>query len=132
MQLDPVLTNPNPQASLPVSQGKGAAKLLFVSGQAGIGDDGAIADKDDFDAQASRAFANLARALGAGGSGMDKVIKTTIFLTSMAHQSKLVELRRTWFTAPYPAETMVEVSSLHPPAAMIGIDAIAAAGDDRR
>jgi enamine deaminase RidA (YjgF/YER057c/UK114 family) len=68
----------------------------------------------------------LYRALKAGGSDLAHVIKVTIFLTSMSHFPKIVELRRKWFRAPYPADTIVEVSGLYSPDAMIEIEAIAA------
>ena len=46
----------------------------------------------------------------------------------MKHFPKIVELRRKWFTPPYPADTIVEVRSLALPELMIEIDAIALAG----
>lgn len=45
----------------------------------------------------------------------------------MCNFNKIVELRGKWFTAPYPADTIVEVSSLFSPDAMIEIEAIAVA-----
>ena len=53
------------------------------------------------------------------------MIKVTIFLTDMGHFDRIVELRGQWFTAPYPADTIVEVNSLFSPDAMIEIEAIA-------
>jgi reactive intermediate/imine deaminase len=99
--------------------------LVFVSGQAGVDDDGRI--KTDFDAQAEQAFRNLDRALKAAGSSLRQVAKVTIFLTSMENFPRIVELRRKWFSAPYPADTIVEVSALYSPEAMIEIEAIAVA-----
>ncbi|CAN7700004.1 RidA family protein [Cupriavidus necator] len=127
MLLEQVHTQPDPYAPYLLSQAIRAGGFLFVSGQAGVGDDGAIVGPDDFDAQAEQAFSNLRRALQAGGSGLDRVVKVTIFLTSMAHFPKIVELRRKWFSAPYPADTIVEVSALYSPDAMIEIEAIALA-----
>jgi len=50
----------------------------------------------------------------------------TIFLTDMAANfPKVVELRRKWFTPPYPADTIVEVRSLYRPEVMLEIEAIA-------
>ena len=74
---------------------------------------------------AEQAFKNLDRVLRAAGSSLRHVAKVTIFLTSMGNFSKIVELRRKWFAAPYPADTLVEVSALYSPDAMIEIDAIA-------
>ena len=127
MLLEQVHTQPDPYAPYLLSQAIRAGGFLFVSGQAAVGDDGAIVGRDDFDAQAEQAFSNLRRALQAGGSGLDRVVKVTIFLTSMAHFPKIVELRRKWFSAPYPADTIVEVSALYSPDAKIEIEAIALA-----
>jgi enamine deaminase RidA (YjgF/YER057c/UK114 family) len=63
---------------------------------------------DDFDAQAEQTFRNLARVLEAGGASLDRVVKVTIFLTDMTNFPKIVELRKRWFSAPYPADTIVE------------------------
>ena len=52
-------------------------------------------------------------------------IKVTIFLRDMSNFAKIVELRGRYFTAPYPADTIVEVSSLYSPEALIEIEAIA-------
>ncbi|SPA55051.1 RidA family protein [Cupriavidus taiwanensis] len=125
MHLQQVHTQPDPYAPYLLSQAIRAGNLLFVSGQAGVGDDGAIVGRCDFDAQAEQAFSNLRRALQAGGSGLDRVAKVTIFLTSMEYFPKIVALRRKWFSAPYPADTIVEVSALYSPDAMIEIEAIA-------
>lgn len=125
MHISQVHTQPDPYAPYLLSQAIRAGDFLFVSGQAGVGDDGTIEGPDDFDRQADRAFRNLERALKAGGSGLDRVVKVTIFLTSMAHFDKIVALRRRWFSAPYPADTIVEVAALYTPAAMIEIEAIA-------
>jgi enamine deaminase RidA (YjgF/YER057c/UK114 family) len=43
----------------------------------------------------------------------------------MSHFEKIVELRGKWFTAPYPADTIIEVKSLALPELMIEIEAIA-------
>ncbi|SFV09557.1 RidA family protein [Pseudoduganella namucuonensis] len=126
MKIEQVHTRPDPYAPYLLSQAIRAGGLVYVSGQAGVGDDGAIVGADDFDAQAEQAFSNLRRALEAGGSSLRHVVKVTIFLTSMANFGKIVELRRRWFAPPYPADTIVEVSALYSPDAMIEIEAIAA------
>ena len=58
----------------------------------------------------------------------ERVVKVTIFLTDMANFPKIVALREKWFTAPYPADTIVEVTSLALPELEIEIEAIAVAG----
>jgi reactive intermediate/imine deaminase len=128
MFLEQVVTNPDPYAPFLLSQAIRAIGFVFVSGQAAIGDDGQIVGEGDFDRQAEQAFGNLDRALKAAGSGLDKVVKVTIFLRSMENFAKIVELRRRWFSAPYPADSIIEVSSLYSPKALIEIEAIALDG----
>jgi 2-iminobutanoate/2-iminopropanoate deaminase len=128
MFLEQVVTKPDPYAPFLLSQAIKANGFVFVSGQAAIGDNGEIVGEGDFDRQAEQAFANLDRALRAAGSGLDKVVKVTIFLRSMENFAKIVELRRRWFSAPYPADSIIEVSSLYSPKAMIEIEAIALDG----
>lgn len=130
MKIEQVHTQPDPYAPYLLSQAIRAGDFVFVSGQAGVGNDGAIVGKGDFDRQADQAFRNLQRALSAGGSSLNRIVKVTIFLTSMAHFSKVVVLRRKWFSAPYPADTIVEVSALYSPDAMIEIEAIALVTED--
>jgi 2-iminobutanoate/2-iminopropanoate deaminase len=125
MELKQIHTQPDPYAPFLLSQAIQAGNLLFISGQAAIGDDGELVGKGDFDRQAEQAFKNLDRVLRAAGSSLRHVVKVTIFLTSMNNFSKIVELRRKWFAAPYPADSIVEISGLYSPDAMIEIEAIA-------
>ena len=71
----------------------------------------------------------LRRALEAGGSSLDDVIKVTIFLTDMGNFKEVIELRRQFFSEPYPADTIAEVKALYAPEVMIEIEAIAAVRD---
>lgn len=125
MQLQHIRTQPDPYEPYRLSQAVRVGELLFVSGQAGYGGDGAIVDPHDFGRQAAQAFRNLQRALEAGGSSLAQVIKVTIFLTSMAQFPRIVDLRRQYFSPPYPADTIVEVKALYTPEAQIEIEAIA-------
>lgn len=127
MQLKQIHTQPDPYEPFLLSQAIQLGNLIFVSGQAGVGNDGEIVGKGDFDRQAEQAFKNLDRVLQAAGSSLRQVVKVTIFLTSMDNFSKIVELRRKWFAAPYPADTIVEISGLYSPDAMLEIEAIAVA-----
>ena len=120
-----ITTTPDNYAPYLLSQAIRFGDLLFVSGQAGAGDDGKIVE-GGFRAQGDQAFANLRRALEAGGSRLEDVIKVTIFVTDMGNFDEVVALRRDFFSAPYPADTIAETRALYDPAAMIEIEAIAA------
>jgi 2-iminobutanoate/2-iminopropanoate deaminase len=124
----PIRLDPDPYEPYRLSQGFRVGDLLLISGQAAIDESGALVGVGDFDAQAEQVFRNLQRVLEAGGSSLDRVVKVTIFLTDMANFPKIVELRGAWFTPPYPADTIVEVTSLALPELEIEIEAIAVAG----
>lgn len=118
-------TTPDIYEPFLLSQGIRLGDVLYISGQAGYGDDGKIVD-GGFRAQGEQAFSNLRRALVAGGSSLENVGKVTIFLTDMGNFDEVVELRRKYFAAPYPADTIVEIKALYTPEAVIEIEAIAA------
>jgi 2-iminobutanoate/2-iminopropanoate deaminase len=123
--VEQIRLDPDPYEPFRLSQGFRVGDLVIVSGQAAIDQDGHIVGVGDFDAQAEQVFRNLARVLAAAGSGLDRVVKVTIYLTDMGNFPKIVELRGTWFTPPYPADTIVEVSALALPGLEIEIEAIA-------
>ena len=120
-EIEQVATTPDPYAPFRISQAIRFGDFVFVSGQAVVG-------IGDFDAQAEQTFRNLERVLVAGGSGLDRVVKVTIFLTDMSNFPKIVDLRGRWFHEPYPADTIVEVRSLALPELEIEIEAIAVTG----
>lgn len=123
--LEQVITQPDHYKPYLLSQGIKFGNLVFISGQAAGGEDGAIID-GDFLTQGQQAFANLRRALEAAGSSLKDVIKVTIFVTDMGHFQEVVELRRQFFSAPYPADTIAEIKALYDPRALIEIEAIGA------
>jgi 2-iminobutanoate/2-iminopropanoate deaminase len=127
MKVERIRIDPDPYEPFRLAQGYRVGDLLFISGQAAIDERGRIVGVGDFEAQAKQTFENLDRVLHAGGSSLRNVIKVTIFLTDMTNFDRIVELRGQWFTAPYPADTIVEVRSLYSPDAMIEIEAIAVA-----
>ena len=125
MDVQQIRLDPDPYEPFRLSQAMRVGDLLFVSGQAAIDEQGQIVGVGDFDAQAEQTFRNLRRVLEAGGSSLERVAKVTIFLTDMANFPKIVDLRGTWFSAPYPADTIVEVTALALPELQIEIEAIA-------
>jgi reactive intermediate/imine deaminase len=108
-----------------ISLGFRIGDVLILSGQAAIAPSGEIVGVGDFDAQADQVFRNLDHVLRSAGSGLEHVVKVTIFLTDMGNFPKILELREKWFRPPYPADTIVEVRSLALPELEIEIEAIA-------
>jgi 2-iminobutanoate/2-iminopropanoate deaminase len=127
VKVQKITIDPDPYEPFRIAQGYRVGEFLFISGQAPIDEYGQIVGVGDFDAQAEQVFANLDRVLRAGGSSFTNVIKVTIFLRDMSNFPKIVELRGRYFTPPYPADTIVEVTSLYSPDALIEIEAIAIA-----
>ena len=62
---------------------------------------------------------------GTLSASLEQVVKVTIYLTDMGNFPKIVALRERWFSAPYPADTIVEVTSLALPELEIEIEAMA-------
>ena len=120
-----VSTDPDPFEPFYISQAFRVGDLVVTSGQAALSPEGELVGIGDFDAQAAQTFANLRAVLEAAGSSLDQVIKVTIYLTDMANFPKIVELRQRYFSAPYPADTIVEVKSLALPELDIEIEATA-------
>lgn len=130
MRIERIRTSPDPYEPYLLSQGLALGDLLFISGQAGYTDAGPIIE-GGFRSQIDQSFANLSRALQAGGSSLNDVVKVTIFVTDMAHFAEVVEARRRYFHEPYPADTIVEIAVLYTPEAMIEIEAIALRSAER-
>jgi 2-iminobutanoate/2-iminopropanoate deaminase len=127
MDAQQIKTSPDPMEPFHIAQGYKVGDLVFTSGQAAIDQAGNLVGIGDFDAQAQQVFSNLDEVLHQAGSNLAQVIKVTIYLTDMANFPKIVALRQRHFTAPYPADTIVEVTSLALPELDIEIEAIALA-----
>lgn len=122
-----IKTNPDPFEAFRIAQGYRLGDLIMMSGQAAIDSAGDLVGVGDFDAQAEQTFQNIKAVLEAAGSDMGRIVKVVIYLTDMSNFPKILDLREKWFTPPYPADTIVEVSSLALPELMIEIDVTALA-----
>ncbi|MBA2260873.1 MAG: RidA family protein [Acidobacteria bacterium] len=122
-----VSTPSAPQAIGPYSQGIRAGGLLFVSGQIPLDPaTGALVD-GDIAAQTHRVFANLKAILEAGGSSLDHVVRSTVYLADMDDFTAMNAVYGTYFSAPAPARATIQAVRL-PKDARIEIDVIASLG----
>ena len=126
-----IRTDPDPFEPFALSQAIAVGDWLFISGQAALDQQGAVVGKGDFLAQAECAFGNLQRVLQAAGSHLQDVVKVTIFMTDISRFSEVIELRKRFFTPPYPADSIVEVKALALPELQFEIEAIAVRGAGR-
>lgn len=122
-----IKTDPDFYAPYKVAQAYRVGDLIFVSGQASIDDDGNIVGAGDFEAQAKQTYRNLDRVLEAGGSDRSKIVKMNVYIKDMDNFATIMSLREQYFTPPYPAETLIEVSALALPELEIEIEAVALA-----
>ena len=119
-----IVTKNAPQAIGPYSQAILANGFIYTSGQLGIHPDTGILD-EDIKNQANQAFANIKGILEEANSSLDKVVKTTVFVTDMAYFPVVNEIYETYFKER-PARSFVSVKSL-PKNAKIEIEVIALA-----
>ncbi len=122
MEKKQISTNLAPAAIGPYSQGIDLGNMVYTSGQIPVAGDGSI--PEDIAAQAKQAIVNLKAVLEEGGSSLDKVIKTTVFITDMADFAAINAVYAEFFKEPYPARSCVQVAAL-PKGVGIEIEAIA-------
>ena len=109
-----------------LSAGFRVGNIIYISGQVAVNDAREIVGAGDFKAQVHQTFANIKRILEAGGSGLRKIVHTTTYVTDIETARKdWLDLKKQYFTFPYPAGTFVEISRLGSKEAMIEIDVVA-------
>lgn len=119
-----ISTEHAPKAIGPYSQGIRYGNLVFVSGQIGaLPDTGAIVE-GDIKVQTEQVLKNLNAVLEKAGSSLDKVVKTTVFITNMSNFQAMNEVYARFFIESYPARSTIEVSRL-PRDVMVEIEAVA-------
>jgi 2-iminobutanoate/2-iminopropanoate deaminase len=114
---------PAPFQGAPYSQAIRNGDLVFVSGQLGLkpGDtaiSGSIAD------QTEQIFQNLKAILEEAGTGLHRIVKTTVFLTDLGNFQGMNEVYARHVGEDRPARSTVEISAL-PSGALVEIEAIA-------
>ncbi len=123
---DVVATKDAPQAIGPYSQAIKASGFIFTSGQIAIDPATNQVIQGDVAAQTERVLKNLEAILKAAGSGLERVVRTTVFLKNMGDFGAMNEVYgRFWKSAP-PARSTVEVARL-PRDVAVEIDVIALA-----
>lgn len=103
-----VLTPNAPIPKAPYSQAIVAGGLVFVSGQVAIDPKTGDPVHAAFEDELRLTLSNLRAILEAAGSGLDKVVKVTVFLADMNNFPKLNEIYREFFPEPFPARTTVQ------------------------
>lgn len=118
-------TDRAPKPVGPYSQAVRVGNFIFTSGQISIDpDSGNLVD--GIEAATERVMQNLDVVLKAGGSSLQKAVKTTIFLTDMGQFAKVNEVYARFFQPPFPARSTVQVAAL-PKGVAVEIEVVAEA-----
>ncbi len=125
--MESVGTDTAPQAIGPYSQAIIAGGMVYASGQIALDPATMEIVGDDVVEQTARVLENLAAVLEAAGSGLDRVVKTTVYLADMGEFPIMNEEYARHFGDHRPARATVEVARL-PKDVRVEIDAIAIAG----
>jgi len=118
------ITTPKAKAIGPYSMAMEAGDLVFLSGQIPLDAATGKLVEGDISAQAKQSLENLKTILEAADLGFSHVVKTTIFLTSMADFAAVNEVYKAYMSEPYPARSTFAVAAL-PMGAKVEIEMIA-------
>jgi reactive intermediate/imine deaminase len=99
--------------------------MVFVAGQLPVKKDGSLVGEGDFKSQATQVFENLKAVLSDAKASFDDVVKLNIYVTDVKNLPLVQAVRSAYLTRPYPATTLVEITALANPKALVEIEAIA-------
>ena len=123
MSKQPVSTDQAPGAIGPYSQAVTSQGFLFTSGQLPIDPASGKIPEGTIETRAHMAFKNLSAIARAAGTGLDKAVKTTVFLTDITDFKAVNEVYSQYFNAPFPARSAFQVAAL-PMGADIEVEAV--------
>jgi 2-iminobutanoate/2-iminopropanoate deaminase len=115
---------PAPFQGAPYSQAIRVGDLVFVSGQLALEPGHTEIAGETIEEQTEQVFKNLAAILEEAGSGVDKLVKTTVFLVDLGDFQGMNEVYARWVGDKPPARATVEIAAL-PSGALLEIEAVA-------
>ena len=124
--IESIRTDRAPQAIGPYTQAVKASGMVFASGQIPLDPETMQIVDGDIRAQTERVLTNLKAVLEAAGTSLDRVVKTTVYLSDMNDFTAMNEVYATYFAANRPARSTVQAARL-PRDARVEIDVIALA-----
>jgi 2-iminobutanoate/2-iminopropanoate deaminase len=119
-----ISTDAAPAAAGPYSQAVRAGDLVFTAGQLGLDPGSGEFAADGVAGQAEQALENLRAILEAAGSGLDRLVKVTVYLAEIADWPAVNEVYARLVPRPYPARSAFAVRDL-PKGARVEIEAVA-------
>ena len=124
MQRTIVSTTNAPAAVGPSSLAVRIGDLVFTAGQIGLEPATGVIEGRTIEEQTDQVLRNLKAVLEAAGSGLDRVVKSTVFLADMNDFKRMNAVYATYFPADPPARSAVQVAAL-PLGARVEIEAVA-------
>ena len=118
-----IATDKAPGAIGPYSQAVAVGDMIFTSGQIAINPATGNVEAEDIKAQTEQVCQNLKAVLEAAGSSLEKVVKTTCFLSDMDNFAAFNEVYGKYFTTK-PARSCVAVKTL-PKNVLVEVDTVA-------
>lgn len=109
----------------------GDGQTVYLKGQVALNFDGQIVGDGDMAAQVAQVLRNISNVLGAMGGKMSDIVSLQQFTTDIQAFMRCGEVRSSFFQAPYPVTTTLEVSSLYDPRLLVEITSIAEIPLDR-
>ena len=117
---------PAPFQGAPYSQAIRAGEFVFVSGQLALRPGSTGIEGESIEEQTEQVFANLRAILEEAGSGLERLVKTTVFLRNLDDFQGMNEVYARHVGSQPPARSTVEVAKL-PSGALVEIEGIALA-----
>jgi len=115
---------PAPFQGAPYSQAISSGGFVFVSGQLALRPGESELVGDTISEQTEQVFVNLEAILEEAGTGLDRLLKTTVFLADLGDFAGMNEVYARRAGDQPPARSTVEVAAL-PSGALVEIEAIA-------
>jgi 2-iminobutanoate/2-iminopropanoate deaminase len=119
-----VISENAPKALGPYSVAIRAGMFVFTAGQGGLDPRSGNLVPGGIDAETRQVLTNILNVLADAGSGMDAVVKTTVFMTDLAEFSKMNAVYAEFFPENPPARSTVQVAAL-PKDGRVEIEAVA-------
>jgi 2-iminobutanoate/2-iminopropanoate deaminase len=125
MEKKAVIPKRGPRPVGPYSPAIAYGELVFVSGQGPMNPDTGNVERGDISSEMKIVMENVRLLLEEAGSGLERVLKTTVFLADIEDFARMNELYRAYFSEPFPARTTIQAAKL-PLGIRVEVEVIAA------